>query len=713
MKCEFGRSHYKYYSLPWRTLIMSKWFVLFILICMTVLISACTGTHDPVQTLPVRLSDGDYSFEPAGPNRLVLGAWNILIDIENNTVEAVPLRTADFHFNVTPMITPPKCYDCFLAKNLSYDPVEMIVTVDIGFRNPSNITGYDVRGIITNFGTKELLNPDGYTDLFGPTPGELNPFIAFDTGVGNREFPALTDQFETIQIFNPVWPSFQPLQYIVEASWPDNCKEPYEVIYGGTTGSLYNNGSNTQTLTLFARDWQTNIQGVSVDLAPIGGGIINLNPSPSIPNAWQGPVSCGPGTPNNTYQVLAWAVTQSPFDQIDRIYNYVTLTVSDPPNPGAEFFGTPERISNSDANSFIWPRHAIAVKSDGTAHAVWVDYSANGITQHLFYSMRDGGAWTSPVQIDTGLSQPVYGTIACDSSDVLHVVWEDSGNHILGSDIYYANSTDSFATASLIAEGSDGLRLVHPKIEAGSDNALHVTWHSKELVDIDGEYEYDVWYDHRTGGSGTWDGAVSVVATEDINELWPVVSPAPDGSAYIAYQTDETGQTGIFFISNSSGSFAGPVPVAIGDTFQPAMDVAPDGTILVAYFDSSDDTFTDIYFRYSDTGGTTWSSAQSVSTSDSAFQYAPDVECSLDNDFHFVWHEEDETGRPGRVLYREYLFGVGFQEIIELVDSAGMGAFPGMDSDPDGHVHVVYQLFTPTTPPLEDNYEIWYRNSVP
>ncbi len=691
-------------------------FTTVILILLTGFIFACSGTRNPVQpeNLPALPSGAAFEFTQAGENTLILGAWEIYIDPENLTVEAIPLRSAEQHFDVSPLLKPPNCYDCFLAKNLSFDAGTSILTVDIGFRNPSGIIGYDVRGIITYFGNKEFLNPDGYTLLFSPGPQQINPFVAYDTGIGNREFPGHTDQYETLDIYVPDFPQIAPFTYVVEASWPDNCKEPYEVKLAGISGSLFNDGSNAPLLQVYARDWQDDVATVTVDLGPIGGTITSLSPNGSIPDVWDAAISCSPGTPTGQYELLVTAVTSEPFDQTDSMFNYVMVNVTDPPAPGTEIFNPPERVATTPGESFVWPKHSIAVTSDDVSHVVFIDNMPDPESNlfHVYYVNNDGGVWNAPVQIDKGNGYANYATIAAGPDDTLHVVWEDARDHVLGSDIYYVSSLDGFLAENIIVTGDDGYRNVHPRIVVGNDGNLHVAWHSLDMIDI-GQYEYDVWYIKKSAGNPSWDPPVTVASEAGIVEAYPSVAPGPLGAAYIAYQSDTSGTSGVYFNKNTSGTFDSAVTVTISDSYQPAMDVAPDGTILIAFFDYLDGTYTDIYLRSSFDQGDTWSSPTPISSSQDAYQYSPDVECTPEGDYHVSWHEEDEMGRPGRVYYREFLASDDWLDIIELVSFGGMGAFPSMDSDAAGHIHVTYMLYTLAEPPGQNNYEIWYRDSVP
>jgi hypothetical protein len=677
------------------------------------LILSCSGKSGPLSPQnPDNPQPQSFHFTNLDENTHVLGIWDVVLDPVHLTVEAVESRSADAHFNVTAMVMPPKCTDCFKVKNLSYDSVSQVMTVDIGFRNPTtNITGRDVRGIIIDFGVMELRNPDCYTDLFSPIPGQIHPFVAYKTGIGQREYPPLSTQWETLQIYDPIFPSIAKFTYVLEASWPDNCKEPYEVEYVDISENLYSDGSNAPTLKLAARDWQNDVASVTVDLAPVGGGLASLAPDPVIQDIWLGPISCAPGTLPGAYRLLVWATTAPPFDQTSDIYNYITVTVVEPPVPNAEVFGPAEQVASTPGQSFIWPRHAVAVTGDGVPHVVWVDNSPDpGSNEyHVYYTERVSDTWSAPQQVDSSSGRAIYATIAADQSDNLQVVWEDERDHVLGSDVYYASSNDSFATETPIVTGADGLRYVHPKVVSASDGTLYLACHSMELVEL-AEYEYDLWAARKLPGNPSWSAAVSVVSTEDVVEAYPSIAPAPGGGVYMVYSSDADVSNGIYFTRNTTGTFTTPVSVTISDAYQPSIAVAINGSILVTYFNKADGTYSDIFMRISTDQGQTWGNTTAISDSQDAWQIAPDLVTTAEGDVHIAWHEEDDLGYPLRVLYKEYVTGLGWQDTIEISDS---GAFPNMAGDINGHIHLVYERLTVAVPPEEDNYDIWYRSSVP
>ena len=120
--------------------------------------------------------------------RVLWGVWDITFDPAEMKVTIVPARNLQAHFNITNMIIPPACDDCFAIAVNGFDTVTRILDVDVTLRNPTPISGKDVRGILhTNDYGHLLSNPDAWTAYWDAPGGDtLNPFIAFAKGEPNR-----------------------------------------------------------------------------------------------------------------------------------------------------------------------------------------------------------------------------------------------------------------------------------------------------------------------------------------------------------------------------------------------------------------------------------------------------------------------------------------------------------------------------------------------
>ncbi len=234
-------------------------------ILITVLaITGCSGNRNsPVESdIP-----GGLTKAPAESHsrRVLWGIYDICLDVTNLTAEVIPLRTTDVHFNITPMVVPPACSDCVAMKINSFNPSTRIMDMDITLKNPTAVSGHDVRGILyTNDYGHELRNADDYTVLWDiPGGHQNNPFKAFAKESPNRVFAGLEQHTENYLVYIPVPPKYEKIKYAVDASYPGNCKEPYS-IDNFTQEEILNSVGSHGLVTVQVHDWQGDTNHVTL-----------------------------------------------------------------------------------------------------------------------------------------------------------------------------------------------------------------------------------------------------------------------------------------------------------------------------------------------------------------------------------------------------------------------------------------------------------------
>jgi len=160
-----------------------------VLFLLAIFFISCSGSSDPVSPDTadnVPDTNSQQHLKIPGTNRSLLGLWKISVSDDHQTVEVTPIRSADFHLNLTKLLDYSLCTDCIEVRDVIIPgPNQLILNVSI--RHPltdQKFTGFDVRGIFisgsdTNFpisgrdiswdGTyPRLQNAHGYTDLFNP-----------------------------------------------------------------------------------------------------------------------------------------------------------------------------------------------------------------------------------------------------------------------------------------------------------------------------------------------------------------------------------------------------------------------------------------------------------------------------------------------------------------------------------------------------------------
>ena len=208
-----------------------------------------------------------------GSNRSILATGSIRIDTENLSAAFLPNRELAKHWDVTPMLMPPHCNDCVKIEVLQFKPAHKYIKLKISVKNPTDFTGYDVRGIaIVPSDDVRLLNADAYTDLWDDGGAVTrNPFRTFATDWPNHEILPHTGHS---RIYEFTYSNFSQLaggtQLIVDASWPGHCKEAWDIQDQDTSGDLAPNPDASILVTCIVKDWQSDWAGVVLDLSALG-----------------------------------------------------------------------------------------------------------------------------------------------------------------------------------------------------------------------------------------------------------------------------------------------------------------------------------------------------------------------------------------------------------------------------------------------------------
>jgi len=138
---------------------------------------------------------------------------------------------------------------------------------------------------------------------------------------------------------------------------------------------------------------------------------------------------------------------------------------------------------------------AIAVDSSNAVHVVWYDdtHGVWGIDTEIMYATyTTTTGWSNATVISDGYGGSYwndggsyYPAIAIDSSNAIHIVWQDYTDGVWGTDleIMYATyiTTTGWSNATVISDGYGGSywndgSSYHPVIAVDSSNSVHVVW---------------------------------------------------------------------------------------------------------------------------------------------------------------------------------------------------------------------------------------------
>ncbi|HDS30811.1 MAG TPA: hypothetical protein ENN67_07180 [Firmicutes bacterium] len=193
----------------------------------------------------------------APKNSEVWGFYYMVINEADMSVEVIPNRTLADHYDVT--WVKDICPNCVTVKLKNFDSNTRTFYLELHTHNPTFKTGYDVRFIVDLDGTGEydLLNPNNYTRLFD-AEGLPNPFLALSTYSPSRAFYPKQNDVANMTLY--ISETHSPLAYIpfiIEASWPGRCLEPYEIKDIKVIGEFPPGGGGSVTVECTVNDSQS------------------------------------------------------------------------------------------------------------------------------------------------------------------------------------------------------------------------------------------------------------------------------------------------------------------------------------------------------------------------------------------------------------------------------------------------------------------------
>ena len=287
-------------------------------------LAACNCSHKT--TTPITPSDTGIDsslpvlqFSDEETTHSLLGMWNVNFNLDELTAKITSdKRDAAQHFNVTSFIAPE-------IEINSWNPFTEVIDVDVTITNTYTVDAYDVRLIIyTDTVGHRLLNDNGWTPLYDIPAGlPINPFTTYAKSVPGRLFEGETDQTENLRV---LLPGGNPnITFAIDASYPDNCKEPHK-IGALSQGALYDEAGSSAILRVGVYDHQNNADSVGLYLPEITGTSIPVPFTYIGYNGWELELFNNTGASMGQYD--GFLVASSSDSGTLALYDDVKITIS-------------------------------------------------------------------------------------------------------------------------------------------------------------------------------------------------------------------------------------------------------------------------------------------------------------------------------------------------------------------------------------------------
>ena len=182
---------------------------------------------------------------------------------------------------------------------------------------------------------------------------------------------------------------------------------------------------------------------------------------------------------------------------------------------------------------------SVAIDSNNHIHIVWWDETP-GISEIYYKRSIDGGTtWGAVKRLTWTSGWSYYPTIAIDSSDHIHVVWEDyaPGN----AEIYHKKSTDGgdhWSAIKRLTWTSNGS--FEPDMAVGATDNIHVVWEDF----TPGVPE--IYYKTSADGGATW-SAVQRITWTSGQSMAPSIAADSSGAVHVFWHDNTPGNYEIYY----------------------------------------------------------------------------------------------------------------------------------------------------------------------
>ncbi len=192
------------------------------------------------------------------------------------------------------------------------------------------------------------------------------------------------------------------------------------------------------------------------------------------------------------------------------------------------------------------------------------------------------------------------------------------------ADVEVAYSEQSFSQLTTCMGLDRAPSMVH-----AADGKLWLVWWS----DCSGNR--DLWYKTTSDGGATWSADVQLTTNTGGNYL-PAITQAADGSLWLVWTSDRSGNEAIWYKTSSDGGATWSADTRLTGpewAYAPSVVQAADGKVWVVWF-SDRSGYAAIWYKTSEDGGVTWSADTQFTYSGATF---PFIAKGADGKLWLVW----------------------------------------------------------------------------
>ena len=320
----------------------------------------------------------------------------------------------------------------------------------------------------------------------------------------------------------------------------------------------------------------------------------------------------------------------------------------------------------------------------------------------LCISMQAEESWSVLKRMTWTNNTSQLPTIAVDSTNQLHVIWSEAiGGY---GEIFYKSSTDSgisWSFSKRLTWNSGDSTLPYLAVDSG-DN-LHVVWSDDSFGN------YEIFHKKSTNGGTSWTAPNRLVWTSGIT--WqPRIAIDSGNNLHVVYYDTTPGKSEIYYKKSSNGGTSWSAVKRLtwnsGNSQVPFLAVDSNNTLHLFWQDGTPGVF-EIFYKNSLDGGNTWSGAIRL-TWNTNWSMLPVAAVDTNDDIHLVWRDGATIPSPDayEIYYRKSTnSGTSWSGLKRLTWNSGNSTFPWVITDPADNPTIVWSDQTP------GNWEVYFKES--
>ena len=334
----------------------------------------------------------------------------------------------------------------------------------------------------------------------------------------------------------------------------------------------------------------------------------------------------------------------------------------------------------------------IALDSNNHIHVVWEDNTPGNYEIFHKKSTNKGVNWTLK-RLTWNSGQSYYPAIAIDTNNHIHIVWFDMtpGN----AEIFYKKSTDGGANWSQKRLTWNSSCSECPAIAVDSNNHIHVVWEDWTPGNA------EIFYKKSTDGGASW--SHKRLTWNSDHSCAPVIAIDTYDHIHVSWFDMTPGNAEIFYKKSTDGGTTWSherLTWNSGQSGSPAIAVDSNNHIHVAWADYTPGFYnTDIFYKKSTDGGANWILKRL--TWNSGQSYRPAIAVDSDTHIHVVWW--DNTPGNYEIFYKLSTDGGANWSLERLTWNSGSSCDPSIAIDSDNNIYVVWENST------DEDTEIFYK----